>query len=68
MPDRLTSQRIVRLGEWESRHDAPPVRRYVPGYGDTLISFTDRRVYEFWTENGQRVGRWTWESGVPGHA
>ncbi len=50
-----------RYGPWEIDRESPPIyREFRRG---VLYPYPQarRKVYEFWTENGQRMGRWWWE-------
>lgn len=59
----------VRLGDYEPRHDLPPVKRERRDLTrgvivEEVVPVLDRKVYETWTEDGEKRGRWTWESGL----
>lgn len=65
----MTTERSTRLGEYEPRHDLPPLKRKVRNQRTGLVHevfapMLDRKVYETWVEDGQKMGRWTWESGL----
>jgi hypothetical protein len=59
----------VRVGGYEPRDDLPPVKRQRrdPERGviiEELVPVIDQRVYMTWVENGRKMGRWTWKSGL----
>lgn len=63
-PDRL-----VTYGPWEPRTDLPLIRKQTPDpwrgvVVERLAHVIDRKVMTTWIEDGQKMGRWTWESGL----
>ena len=61
---------VTTVGEWEPRYDLPPVKHQVRDLRTGLVfeelrMVSDRKVLTTWREDGQKFGRWNWQSGIP---
>ena len=53
---------MIRKGPWERAGDVAPILKLTEiSRQPVLVYAMRRRVYEYWYENGEKFGRWTWE-------